>query len=277
MSTLPPFPSPGTIGVFDSGMGGLTVLRALQQALPDEPTVYLGDTARVPYGTRSAATVVRYAINNARTLAREAPLKLLVVACNTVSAVALEALRAELPIPVVGVIEPGARAALRASRGGSIAVLATAGTTRSGAYARALGALGFTGRVVGRAAPLLVPLVEEGWLSGEVPTRVVERYVQDLPSDTDVVVLGCTHYPLLRDVVAAVVGPAVAVVDGAVATAAEVAALLDERGQRAAPGTGGHRLLVTDAPEQMVSLGPVFLGRPVDAGSVAQVDIEMSA
>jgi glutamate racemase len=263
------------IGVFDSGLGGLTVLKALQAALPSEDMVYLGDTARVPYGTRSAETVIRYAQNNARTLLKTAPLKLLVVACNTVSAVALDTLRASLSIPVVGVIEPGARAALAATRGGTIAVLATAGTTRSGAYASALAGLGFTGQVVSRAAPLLVPLVEEGWLTGEVPTRVVERYAQDLPTDTDVVVLGCTHFPLLRDVVQAVVGPGVAVVDGAAATATEVKTLLGDSGSGAAPGR--LRLLVTDAPEQMQGLGAVFLGRSLPQECVEAIDIEMTA
>ncbi len=289
---------PRPIGVFDSGVGGLTVLRALRQALPAEPTVYLGDTARVPYGTRSSATVIKYALNNARTLVKQADIKLLVVACNTVSAVALEALRNDLPIPVVGVIEPGARAALASSSSAAtVAVLGTAGTIRSGAYPRELKGLGHTGVVVGVKAPLFVPLAEEGWTSGEVPRLVAARYLEALPLDVDVVVLGCTHYPLLAGVIREALAhlrPRAQVVDGAAATAVEVQALLLER-QLAAPSSPPssspsnsaatsastaavvHRLLVTDAPEQMVALAPAFLGSPIESGSVELVDVEMTA
>ena len=266
------------IGVFDSGVGGLTVLRALKRQLPHESTVYLGDTARVPYGTRSAQTVIRYALNNARTLVRRADVKLLVVACNTVSAVALDALRQDLPIPVVGVIEPGARAALSATRGGSIAVLGTAGTVRSEAYPRALRTLGFAGAVSARACPLLVPLVEEGWTSGEVPRLVVESYLRELPADTDVVVMGCTHYPLLEGTLRGALPHSTALVDGARATAQEVAAVLEASGQLAADTTlGRHTLLVTDAPEQMSRLAPAFLGEAVDTASVELIDVDMTA
>ncbi len=276
---------PRPLGVFDSGVGGLTVLRALQAALPDEPTVYLGDTARVPYGTRSAQTVVRYALNNARTLVKRADIKLLVVACNTVSAVALDALRADLPIPVVGVIEPGARAALARARrpDATIGVLGTAGTVRSGAYAAALRALGHTGRAAAVACPLLVPLAEEGWTDGDVPRLVAGRYLAQLPDDTDVVVLGCTHYPLLAPVIAAALAPlrpGATVVDGAAATAADVADLLAARGLRApvaATTPASHRLFVTDAPEQMARLSPAFLGRPVAVDDIALIDVEMTA
>ncbi|MBI1948639.1 MAG: glutamate racemase [Deltaproteobacteria bacterium] len=265
------------IGVFDSGVGGLTVLRALRELLPGESTVYLGDTARVPYGTRSAATVEKYALNNARTLLQQADLKALVVACNTATAVALPALRAALRIPVVGVIEPGARAAMAECRGGTIVVLGTAGTVRSEAYPRALHALGHKGDVFARACPLLVPLVEEGWLSGDIPRLVVEEYLRGMPSDTDTVVMGCTHYPLLRPVLRAALPERVALVDGAAATATEVAGLLAERGlARAAPGPL-HRLLVTDAPEQLARLSRTFLGVDVPAGDVELVDVLMTA
>ncbi len=266
------------IGVFDSGVGGLTVLRALKARLPGESTVYLGDTARVPYGTRSAATVVKYAINNARTLLEAADIKLLVVACNTASAVALPALTEALGprgVPVVGVIEPGARAAVAGSKGGVVAVLGTPGTVRSGAYGRALDALGVeAGRVVPVACPLLVPLVEEGWTDGEVPRLVVERYLRALPEGVDTVVLGCTHYPLLRPVLRAALDPAVALVDGAEATALDVAARL-EAGAPAPSGAaaGSHRLLVTDAPEQLEKLAPAFLGETVPASSVELIDV----
>jgi glutamate racemase len=278
---------PRPIGVFDSGVGGLTVLRALQAALPGEPTVYLGDTARVPYGTRSAATVVRYAQNCARTLVKRADIKLLVVACNTVSAVALDALRADLPIPVVGVIEPGARAALATAGrlSACVGVLGTAGTVRSGAYPRALQALGHGGSTAAVACPLFVPLAEEGWTTGDVPRLVAERYLKDLPADVDVVVLGCTHYPLLAPVIAqalAAVRPGARVVDGAAATAADVGALLRERGLAAPPASSTapdapQRLFVTDAPEQMARLSGAFLGRDVAADAIELVDIEMTA
>lgn len=275
------------IGVFDSGVGGLTVLRALKAALPDEGTVYLGDTARVPYGTRSAQTVVRYAINNARTLVEKADIKLLVVACNTASAVSMPGLTAELAprgIPVVSVIEPGARAAMAASKGGAIAVLGTAGTVRSGAYPRALEALGHKGGVVAIACPLLVPLAEEGVVEGEIPRLVVERYLAGLPRDVDTVVMGCTHYPLLRPVLRAALAPHLALVDGAEATALEVKELLAKK-MLARPQLMGrsildvarHRLLVTDAPEQLVKLAPAFLGEPVAQHEVETVDVVMTA
>lgn len=271
---------PRAIGVFDSGVGGLTVLSSLLRHLPDEPLVYLGDTARVPYGSRSADVVVRYALNNARTLLAQVDLKLLVVACNTASAVALPALREALPIPVLGVIEPGARAAIAASRGGAVAVLGTAGTVRSRAYPLALEKLGYAGPVVSRACPLLVPLVEEGWTEGEVTDRVLDRYLEELPADVDTAVLGCTHYPLLRDALQRAFARRdkgdVAIVDGAEATALEARALLAETGARAAEAPP-PRFFVTDAPEQMAHLAPRFLGAAVDPGSVELVDVIMEA
>jgi len=268
---------PRPIGVFDSGVGGLTVLRALRAALPREATVYLGDTARVPYGTRSAQTVITYAKNNARTLVAHGDIKALVVACNTVSAVAIEALRETVAVPVVGVIEPGARAAVAASSlTASIAVLGTQGTVRSGAYARTLAALGHTGATAAVACPLLVPLAEEGWTSGAVPELVVDRYLTALPDAVDVVILGCTHYPLLKDVIVdrlARVRPGAGVVDGAAATAAAVRALINANDAGDRPPQ--HRLLVTDAPQQMATLGPAFLGAPVNVDDVELVDVIM--
>src|SRR5271163_2326372 len=191
------------LGVFDSGLGGLTVVRALREALPNERIVYLGDTARVPYGTKGPATVVRYALACAKHLvARD--VKALVIACNTVSAVAPERLRVELDIPVLGVVEPGARAAVAATRTGRIGVLATAGTVASGAYPRAVAQISTRAEVIGQPAPLLVPLAEEGWTTGEVPRLAIRRYLEPLArAGVDVVVLGCTHYPLLRDVIEA--------------------------------------------------------------------------
>jgi glutamate racemase len=269
------------IGVFDSGVGGLTVLRALKAALPNESTVYLGDTARVPYGTRSANTVITYAVNNARTLVKHGDIKCLVVACNTVSAVAIEALRDAVDIPVVGVIEPGAAAAMRALSSmttGSIAVLGTPGTVRSGAYGRALAAAGFAGAHSAVACPLFVPLAEEGWTSGEVPSLVADKYLQQLPADVAVVILGCTHYPLLAPVIRerlALLRPGAVVVDGAAATAeATIAALQGRRRLSTTPAQ--HRLLVSDAPAQMAALAPAFLSEVVATESVELVDVEMS-
>ena len=197
-----------SIGIFDSGLGGLTVTRAIRDALPAERLIYLGDTARVPYGTRSAETIVRYAKACARKLATY-DLKYLVVACNTVSAVAIDVLRVELDVPVMGVIAPGAAAGVRACSSGKLGVIATAGTIGSGAYTRAVAAEGTRVELVARAAPLFVPLVEEGWLDGDVPRLVARRYLEPLARERiGALVLGCTHFPLLRGVPAT--APAVA-------------------------------------------------------------------
>jgi glutamate racemase len=263
------------LGVFDSGLGGLTVVRALREALPGERIVYLGDTARVPYGTKGAATVVKYALGCARHLVAH-DVKALVIACNTVSAVAPERLRVELDIPVLEVIEPGARAAVAATKTGRIGVLATAGTIASGAYARAVAQLSTRAEVVGQAAPLLVPLAEEGWTDGDVPRLVVRRYLEPLArAGVDVVVLGCTHYPLLRaiieDEVRARIGPDVAVVDSARATAADVKAFLEARGLARGGSDGSVELRVTDIPRTFAEVAARFLGDAV--GEVEQVDL----
>ncbi|HEY6910582.1 MAG TPA: glutamate racemase [Gemmatimonadales bacterium] len=253
------------IGVFDSGVGGLTVLRALLARLPREHTVYLGDTARVPYGTRSGEVVTRYALLSARHLAARG-IKMLVVACNTVSAHSLHALAAALPIPVVGVIEPGARTAAARSRGGAIAVLGTPATVASGAYQRALSRLSPLSTVIARACPLFVPLAEEGWTDGEVPRLVAERYLGDLRRmGVDTAVLGCTHYPLLARSISEVLGPQVSIVDSAEATAAAAAALLETKGLlRDGDDAPQHRTLCTDVPDRFRAVAERFLGRPVN-------------
>jgi len=216
-------------------------------------------------------------LNNARTLLGLADLKLLVVACNTASAVSLPALSAALSIPVIGVIEPGARAAALASRGGDIAVLGTAGTVRSGAYPRALRDAGCTQPVHALACPLFVPLVEEGILDGPIPPLVAARYLSALPATTDAVVLGCTHYPLLEAVLRAALPETVALVDGAQATAREISALLTAQGlRREHPRAPTHRIFVTDAPEQMGALAPRFLGRSLAGIDVELVDVVMT-
>ncbi|EPX63162.1 Glutamate racemase [Cystobacter fuscus DSM 2262] len=262
------------IGVFDSGVGGLTVLKSLMSQLPGESTLYLGDTARVPYGTKSGEVVTRYSLKNAEFLL-ERGIKVLVVACNTASAVALPALSAALPVPVVGVIAPGARAALRRTRGGQVGVIGTPGTIRSGAYQRELeAAAGPAGvRVKARACPLFVPLAEEGWLSGEVPRLVAREYLGEfVRGGVDTLVLGCTHYPLIKDIIAEVVGPEVALVDSAEATVEVVAGLLEERGLLAPAGRApSHHFFVTDVPERFVEVGERFLGRRIP--SAEQVDL----
>lgn len=267
------------IGVFDSGLGGLTVARAIAEALPGEDLVYLGDTARVPYGTRSPETVIRYARGSSRRLIEHDEVKMLVVACNTVSAVALDMLRVELDIPVLGVIEPGARAGVAASRTGRVGVIATQGTVSSGAYARAVAAVSSKAEVFARPAPLLVPLVEEGWLEGEVPRLAVRRYVEPLVEDRiDALVLGCTHYPLLGDVIAeelgTLAGGPVPVVDSAHATATELADLLRDRDMANGRAEGGSlHLLVTDVPGRFAEIASRFLGHDAATLPLTQIDL----
>ena len=266
------------IGIFDSGLGGLTVTRAVRAALPDERLVYLGDTARVPYGTRSAQTVIRYARSCAAHLQQHG-IKLLVVACNTVSAVALDMLRVELDIPVLGVIGPGARAGVRASASGRLGVLATAGTVASGAYARAVAGVDSRAEVFAVPAPLLVPLAEEGWVDGDVPRMVLARYLDELAAhDVDTVVLGCTHYPLFRLLLERETpvhcGIGARVVDSAEATALELARLLEQRGLgRAAQDGGGLTLRVTDIPGRFAEVAARFLGHSLEGLTVEQVDL----
>jgi glutamate racemase len=220
------------IGIFDSGVGGLTVYRALHEGLPQERFVYLGDTARVPYGTKSLATVERYAVENARFLAAHG-IKLLVVACNTASALALPAIRANVGMSVVGVIEPGARAAVEASKGGRIGVIATEATVRSGAYSRAIRELAPEAEVSERACPLFVALAEEGWAESDVARKVAAEYLTELSGGrVDALVLGCTHYPILRRVIQETVGREVRLIDSGEATARSVAVALEREGLR---------------------------------------------
>lgn len=271
----------GAIGVFDSGLGGLTVVRAIRACSPAEDLIYLGDTARVPYGTRSSQTVLTYARGCAAMLDR-CGIKLLVVACNTVSAVALDMLRLELDVPVLGVIEPGARAGVAASSSGRIGVIATAGTVSSGAYERAVSSRDSRAEAFMVAAPLLVPLAEEGWTDGEVPRLAARRYLAPLVErDIDALVLGCTHYPLLRGAIEheleSLVGRPLPVVDSAQATAEELAVLLRDRGMEVDDGAGDRqgtlRILVTDKPGPFASIASRFIGYSVDEASVEQVDL----
>jgi glutamate racemase len=215
------------IGVFDSGVGGLTVYRALHERLPNERFVYLGDTARVPYGTKSLATVERYAVENSRFLQSHG-IKLLVVACNTASALALPAIRTAVEVPVVGVIEPGARASVAAKNAGQIGVIATEATVQSHAYSKAIAAIDPAISVIEKACPLFVSLAEEGWADSDVARMVACDYLSGLKDKSvEAVVLGCTHYPILRNVIAEAVGYDVKLIDSGEATAAEVETLLD--------------------------------------------------
>ena len=264
------------IGVFDSGVGGLTVVRSLTERLPKEEIVYLGDTARVPYGSKSAETVARYSRMAARFLVDQG-VKMVVIACNTASAFALEALRAELPLPVLGAIEPGARAAVAATRTGRVAVIGTLGTVRSGSYARAIAAVDARVQVTARACPLLVPLAEEGWLDDEVAAAVARRYLGELAveaPEADVLVLGCTHYPLLRPLLTRVAhesfGHAMTLVDSAEAMADVARGELARLGLLRSDSGAGLRCYVTD-DARIDEVGHRFLGRHL--GDVVRVDL----
>ncbi len=244
------------IGVFDSGVGGLTVVAAVRRRLPDESIVYLGDTARLPYGTKSPDTVLRYTQRNISFLL-ERGVKGIVVACNTASALALDAL--EAPVPVWGVIEPGAEKAARLSAG-RVGVVATESTIRSDAYRRALLERRPDLEVVSQACPLFVPLVEEGWYDDPVTVQVAKRYLGPLVErGIDTLVLGCTHYPLLAPALARIVGPGIELVDSAESVADAVAHGLDAAGLAAEPGPTEHHLCVTDAGERFRHLAADIL------------------
>ena len=262
------------IGIFDSGVGGLTVYRALHERLPDERFVYLGDTARVPYGTRSLATVERYAIENASFLESHG-IKILVVACNTASALALPAIRRAVRVPVVGVIEPGARAAVEASGRQpprrSIGVIATEATVQSGAYSAAIARLDRDASVKERACPLFVPLSEEGWADTEVARMVASDYLKEIKeAGVETLVLGCTHYPILREVIQETVGTEVSLIDSGEAAARDVEELLERSSLRRAgkiESSGGRQLCddldhfyVTDAAQRFSRVAERFLG-----------------
>jgi glutamate racemase len=256
------------IGIFDSGVGGLTVQRAILDRLPGLDTVYLGDTARVPYGSKSPEVVTQYSLRNARFLVARG-IDLLVVACNTASAVALPALRQALALPVLGVVEPGAAAAARATRSGRIGVIGTPSTIASGAYQRAIAAARPGAEVLARACPLFVPLAEEGWTDpdDEVVRAVARRYLAPVAAaGVDTLVLGCTHYPLLAGAIAREL-PGVALVDSAAAIAEAVAARVGVPPARAA----AHQFYVTDVPGRFLGIAERFLGRPVLGAE--QVDI----
>jgi len=271
-------PAERPIGVFDSGVGGLTVLRALAAALPEEAFLYLGDTARLPYGTKSAESVVRYATQCAGALI-DRGVKALVVACNTASAAALTALEARFPeIPVIGVVEPGAAAAVAASLSGHIAVIATEGTIRGGAYRAAIERLRPAARVTGISGQVFVALAEEGWTEGPVTDLVAHRYLDQAFAGSDgpdTLLLGCTHFPVLAPALRRVVPQTAMLVDSAATTAAAARELLGLRGlRRQIPASSPRlRFLATDGPERFARIGSIFLGSPLAAGDVELIDV----
>jgi glutamate racemase len=258
------------IGIFDSGVGGLTVYRALHERLPNEHFIYLGDTARVPYGTKSLGTVERYAIENAKFLESRG-IKLLVVACNTASALALPAIRAAVKVDVIGVIEPGAAAAVAVAEGQTIGVIATEATVQSSAYSRAIAKLDDSAQVIEQACPLFVSLAEEGWADSPVAETVAAEYLSELkPAKLGALVLGCTHYPILNSVIQRTLGNEVPLIDSGEATASEVQSLLQARGLARPAAENRHRerqlcddldhFYVTDAAQRFAKVAERFLG-----------------
>jgi glutamate racemase len=266
------------IGIFDSGIGGLTVMRALMARLPDEEFIYLGDTARLPYGTKSGDTVTRYAVQAAGALMKR-DVKMLVVACNTASAVALPALEKMFAaVPVVGVIVPGAQAAVAAAPDGPIAIIATEGTVKGGAYVRAIEAHASSVPVIQQACPLFVSIAEEGLVEGDIAEAIAHRYLDPLLAAVPkpaALVLGCTHFPALKATIAKIAGPDIRLVDSAQTTAKAVEKILRERNAARAPGAKpAHAFLATDAPDRFARVGELFLGAPIDPGRVELVDLQ---
>jgi glutamate racemase len=253
------------IGIFDSGIGGLTVLKEILAELPRESTLYLGDTARVPYGIRSPETVMRYSFETTRFLFSKG-IKILVVACNTVSSISLEAIRSSLAIPVVGVIEPGARAAVSATHNKKIGIIGTEATIRSNAYTRAIHAIDSGVEVFGLPCPLFVPLVEEGWTEGAIAEMTAERYLKRImDKGIDTLVLGCTHYPLLKGILSKIMGEDVSLIDSAIETSREIKSVLSRMALlRTAPESALRRFYVTDSPDKFRDIGERFLGTKIE-------------
>ena len=259
------------IGVFDSGIGGLTVVKEILKKLPNESIIYLGDTARVPYGTKSSRTVIAYSEGNAKFLLSKG-IKLLVVACNTASAVALPSLRWDFHIPVIGVIEPGARKAVRFTKTGKVGVIGTPSTIKSYAYKKAMENIAPEIKVYSKACPLFVPLAEEGWVEGEIAELTAKKYLEPFKGlDIDVLILGCTHYPLLKPVIQRVMGDGVTLVDSAEETASEIKRTLEEN--LISNGDFSHRreYYLTDVSETFLSVAGRFLGENIER--VEQIDV----
>ncbi len=275
------------IGIFDSGVGGLTVMEEVIKQLPEENILYLGDTARVPYGIRSAETVTRYSLEMTDFLVGKG-IKLLVVACNTASALALTAIKERFDIPVIGVIEPGAKRAMEATRSKRIAIIGTEGTIKSNSYVHAINVLYGNKPIVikehglirfdryfkvtlddltifTKACPLFVPLAEEGWSSNDVAVLTARHYLEGFKKESiDTLVLGCTHYPLLKGVISGVMGDGIALIDSAQETVKEINKTLGQYGiKNTSPSEPLRRFYVTDAPERFIKVGERFLGRKI--------------
>ena len=259
------------IGVFDSGFGGLTVLRELRKALPSADYLYFGDTAHLPYGAKSVHTVAKYAIASAHFLEQQG-IQMLVVACNTATALAFDAISAAVSVPVVGVVDPGSERAAQISKTKKVAVIATEATIASHAYRKALHSRGL--EATEKACPLFVPLIEEGWVDHPVTERVAHIYIDEIfpngAHEADVLVLGCTHYPLIRPLLRRIVPPWVEIVDSAASTAAKVRELIGNNcGQQ---GSGTPRCFTTDSVEKFRRLGGPFLGCSIE--NIELIDIE---
>ena len=257
---MPATHDPRPIGVFDSGLGGLTAVRELYRVLPCESVIYFGDTARLPYGCKSRETVTHFSLEIAAFLLRQ-NIKCLLVACNTASSYALETLARRLDVPVIGVIEPAASAAIAASPHGRIGVIGTYGTVGSGAYPAAIAREVPGAAVISRACPLFVPLIEEGWIDHPVTRQVADEYLLELRSaGLESLILGCTHYPLIAPLITALMGPAVTLVDSGAEAARAVAAMLGERGQLAPASEPQHRFFLSDEPRNFTRIAEGFLG-----------------
>ena len=256
----------GAIGIFDSGFGGLTVAGQIMERMPSESIIYLGDTARLPYGTKSPQTVIRYA-QNCSDILTERGIKLLVVACNTASAHAIPTLQSIHDIPVIGVVHPGAQTAVESTKNKRIGVIGTQGTIASGVYTEAIHSIAPDAHVFSKACPMFVPLAEEAWTTGSVPEQIADTYVRELTKhDIDTLVLGCTHYPLLTETIQLVATERVTLVDSAKATARAVEEVLSGMDQLASTNEHPiHEYLVSDDPEKFRSIGEAFLGRPIES------------
>ncbi|MEW6109843.1 MAG: glutamate racemase [Nitrospirota bacterium] len=264
------------IGIFDSGIGGLTVLKEIFTELPGESTIYLGDTARVPYGIRSPETVIRYSFENARFLFSK-DIKMLVVACNTASSVSLDLIKKNVSIPVIGVIDPGAKAAVSSTGNKKVGVIGTEATIKSNSYTKAIKAIDSNVEVFSLPCPLFVPLVEEGWTDNKIAEMVAEKYLESIKNTgIDTLVLGCTHYPLLKKVLLKVMGENVSLIDSAIETAREVRSTLDSL-SLLKPGSGEilREFYVTDSPERFINVGEKFLGRKIDYIKKIELETEV--
>ncbi|QMU56279.1 MAG: glutamate racemase [Candidatus Mycalebacterium zealandia] len=249
-----------SIGIFDSGIGGLTVVREMAKILPREKIIYLGDTARLPYGTKSRETVVKYSRKNAGFLVSKG-VKFVIAACNTASAYSMEVLSDKLSVPVLGVIEPGAKKAASVTKNSRVGVIATPSTIRSGAYSRALESENPSLEVVSQSCPLFVPLAEEGFHEGEIAKSIALKYLNPLKKHgVDTIILGCTHYPLLKKTISEVMGEKVALVDSAEETAGEAMAVLKQNGLLETSGNGSREFYLTDGSESFTQIAGRFLG-----------------